>query len=258
MVLAENQVELSIIMPVFNEENIISDSIRETLEILDSSKIFFELIVVDDGSSDRTIELIEGFKDRIIFLSYGKNIGKGYAMRYGASRAKGKIIAFYDSDLNISPDHLVDYFSYLKVSDADIIIGSKRLKNSVIRTTIVRRILSTVYHLFAKAMFGLFVMDTQVGIKLFRRKVLDEILPMTTIDGFAIDVELLILASILKYRIVEAPVSINMNFSDSHISLGSVMDMFLDTLKIAYKLKIARNSNFKYKIPYNSLERESR
>lgn len=255
MELSEKRVEFSVVMPVYNEENIIANSIRRTLEVLDTSNIFFELLVVNDGSSDRTIESLEEFRDRISMLSYGKNMGKGYALRYGASRAKGKIIAFYDSDLNIDPSHLVKYFSELKANDIDVLVGSKRLRGSVIKSSFARQFLSISYHLIAKALFGLKVMDTQVGIKVFKSEVLKEILPVLSIDRFAFDVELLVLASRFGYKIAELPVSINMQTGLSNISVRAIGKMFIDTLEILYKLRIAKDPADRYHLPERSIRK---
>ena len=236
----KSKVDLSVIMPVYNEEGVIANSIVKTLEVLDSANLSYELVVVDDGSQDNTVKVLEHFKDRAIILTYKENKGKGYALRYGASQAHGDTIAFFDSDLNIDPTHILVYFSYLQVNDVDALIGSKRLKGSEVKTSFERRLLSLIYHLFVKALLGLELMDSQVGIKMFKKTVLDQILPALTINRFAFDVEILAIASRLKQKIVELPVSIHTSVAYSSVSLRAIEEMFIDTFKIAYKLRIAK------------------
>lgn len=244
-----SKVELSVVMPVYNEEDIIANSINKTLEVLESANITYELIIVDDGSSDATTRMLGEFKDKTIVLSYPENRGKGYALRYGSSYANGGVVAFFDSDLNINPSHIVDYFLYMKTNNFDVVVGSKRMKKSVIRSSFERQFLSIVYHLFAKALLGLEVMDTQVGIKLFKKSVLIDVLPISTIEGFAIDVELLVLASRFGYKIAELPVSISIETQLSNIHFKSIENMFVDTLKILYKLRFARATKNRYQLP---------
>lgn len=234
---ANEIVQLSVIMPFYNEADIISNSIRKTIEVLDSSRISYEIILVDDGSLDHGMEKIDGFNGRISILRYSQNKGKGFALRFGASRCRGEVIAFYDSDLNIDPHHLVDYFNCLNDTGVDVIVGSKRVKGSSVNVPLRRKLLSISYHIFARVLLGLKVMDTQVGIKLFKGPVLKDIVPILTIDGYALDVELLTLISMAGFKIKERPVTINIDQSQSKICLRSVGKMFIDTFKVLYRTK---------------------
>lgn len=241
-------VDLTIIMPVYNEEKIITESIKQTLGCLDTSGINYEIIVVDDGSTDGSLEVLDSFADRIKILSYETNKGKGYALKFGAQIAKGSVVAFYDSDLNIDPSHLVSYYNIFRGEAVDVVIGSKRVRGSEVASSFVRKLLSVIYHLFAKALLGVTVMDSQVGIKLFKRSVLDRVLPALTVDRFALDVEILALISQFNYKIKEAPVKINFRTDVSSIEIRSIERMFVDTFRIYYKLRLTRNPRLIYSV----------
>lgn len=235
----KGKVELSVIMPVYNEEDIILNSVSTTLKVLNSSDLSYELIIVDDGSEDRTTQLLKDFKNEAIILSYKINKGKGFALRYGSKDAHGEVIVFFDSDLNIDPLQIIANYRKFREQNLDVLVGSKRMKESVVESPFKRRFLSLVYHLFTKALLGLEVMDTQVGLKFYKKEVLESVLPFSSVDRFAYDVELLGIATKLGYRISEFPISMDMNNVNSHVDFTSIERMFVDTLKIVYKLKFS-------------------
>ncbi|MEM3753861.1 MAG: glycosyltransferase family 2 protein, partial [Candidatus Micrarchaeaceae archaeon] len=155
--------ELSVIMPAYNEESVIRHSIASVAETLKIDNIDYELIVVDDGSTDSTRKYaMEYQNDRTKIIGYAKNRGKGYALKYGFQYSDGKYVIFFDSDLNILPEEIANFLKIIKSEGRDIVIGSKRLSKSVINYPFLRRILSIVYHLYVKALFRLEIMDTQV------------------------------------------------------------------------------------------------
>lgn len=251
-------IDLTVVMPVYNERLVVTESINRTIEVLNSTNISYELIIVDDGSIDGTSQILEKFKNEVVVLSYGENKGKGYALKYGTRNAHGEVIAFFDSDLNIEPTYIVDYFLSMKSKNIDIVVGSKRMKTSVVRISFERKILSVLYHIFAKALLGLEVMDSQVGLKLFKRHILTEIIPLMVVDSYAFDVELLVLASRFGYRTVELPVSIDMDGRMSKVNVKAIKKMFVDTLKIVYKLRVSRNLNVKYPIQEHQMRNDVR
>lgn len=239
--------ELTVIMPAFNEEANIQNSITKVMNTLDKNGIDYEIIVVDDGSIDNTKNRAMEIKDpRVKIVGYEKNVGKGYAIKFGFQYAKGKYVIFFDSDLNILPDEIVKFLNIIKSENRDIVIGSKRLKSSVIKNySLLRKLLSISYHLYVKALFRINIMDTQVGIKIFKREVLERIFEKTYIKKYAFDVEILMLAQKLGYEIKEAPVVINVE-TESHIKPKNIAAMFIDTFAIYYRLKITRDKNKRY------------
>lgn len=251
---------LSIIMPVFNEEDIIYRSLDNTISVMDNSGVKYEIIAVDDGSSDRSVGEMMKLSDRIIVTGYNRNRGKGYALRYGTKLARGEVIAFFDSDLNIEPSHLPLYYNSLVIGNSQIAIGSKRIKGASVKTPLARKTLSVLYHIFTKVLLDLKVKDSQVGLKLFKREVVEKVMPILTIERYALDVELLALSSRLGYRILEIPVRISMKAQASKINIRAIEKMFVDTFRIFYKLRVTKDPELVYPVssltPYSYAETE--
>jgi len=231
---------LSVIIPVYNEEERIRENLEETLKSLEEVGHEFEVIVVSDGSSDSTVKEAKKVRDpRIKIYKYEKNMGKGFAIKYGFSKSRGDAIIFLDGDMEIHPRQLKLYIDTMKKTGADIVIGSKRHPQSVVNYPFKRVFLSTCYQLLNKLLFNLNVTDTQAGLKLFKRKVLEEILPKVLVKKYAFDLELLVNANYRNYRIVEAPIKINFNLN-SHVGLKNILNIFLDTCAIFYRLRILK------------------
>ena len=223
---------LSVIMPVYNEEKNIKETLDATIRTLSEAKIFYEIIVVNDGSKDSSLETIKEFSGKIIIESYTPNKGKGYALKQGAMIANGTYMAFYDSDLNIEPRYLIKYLKFIRTTKNDIVIGSKRVKGSKIEFPLTRNILSILYHLFAKILLRLPVMDSQVGLKIFNADALKKILPNITVNHYAFDPELLSIARNFNYSIAELPIEVKIDQAQSNINIKAVEKMFVDTFRI--------------------------
>jgi len=228
---------LSVIMPAFNEEKAIFNSIQATVQVLDGCD--YEIIVVDDGSSDRTpleAQRAASQNPRVSVVSYPGNKGKGYALRHGFDHCSGEFVAFLDADLDLHPRQLQTLCRIMQETGADVVIGSKRHPESCLDYPWHRKIISLVYFWFVRALFGLDVHDTQTGIKLFRRPVLADAFPRTEIVGYAYDLELLVAATRFGYRIAEAPVQLSFQRGSlGGISLRSILAMCWDTLRIVYR-----------------------
>jgi glycosyltransferase involved in cell wall biosynthesis len=231
--------ELSIIMPMYNSEDIIYN-IKEALKSIDKVSQDYELIIVNDGSKNNCFEEAKKINDkRVLVVGYSKNIGKGNAISYGFKYAKGDLIAFVDSGADLNPLQLTNFIKLMKEKKADVVIGSKRHPNSKVYYPFIRRIMSRTYQIVNKILFNLDVKDTQVGIKLFKRKVLDKIMPIILVKKFAFDLEVLVLANKHKFKIIEAPIKMNYKFKSS-INIKSVFWMLWDTAAIFYRLKLIR------------------
>lgn len=235
--------KVSVIMPVYNEEKCIHTNILETTKILNSFGYDYEIIVVDDGSTDHTYQ--EATKtssalDKIKVVKSISNQGKGWALKYGFKFVKGDFVVFLDGDLDLHPRRIETLFEIMRKTDSDVVIGSKRHPLSIVDYPLTRRMLSFFYHLMVGILFRLFITDTQVGIKLWKCEVLEKILPKVLVKKYALDLELLANARRLGYKVREAP--INLNFGREkpwgRIRFKDIYKMGIDTLAIFYRMYI--------------------
>ncbi|HEX8965626.1 MAG TPA: glycosyltransferase [Patescibacteria group bacterium] len=234
---------VSVIIPAYRQEKTIQKDLQRIKKVLDQMRYEYELIVVVDGFEDKTFENAKKEKSSNVFITgYEHNHGKGYAIRYGMVRSKGEIVGFIDSGMDLNPNGISLLLEHFEWYNADIIVGSKRHPVSKVEYPLNRKILSFFSQTFIWILFGLNVRDTQVGLKFFRRKVIEDVLPRLLVKRFAFDIEILAVAYYLGYRrIFEAPVELKHNFSGSIVSqhiLDSIFHTFLDSLAIFYRLKL--------------------
>ncbi len=206
-----------------------------------------ELICVVDGFVDKTYSIAQKVAKKLPntkVYGYINNKGKGYAVRYGMAKSEGTIIAFIDSGMDIEPNGLSMLLEHFEWYDADIIVGSKRHPASKVSYPWQRRILSFGYQLLNRFLFGLRVRDTQVGLKFFKRGVLEKVLPRLLVKRFAFDVEMLAVANYLGFnRIYEAPIELHLDFGGrSSVTdkkmIKTLAAMLWDTFAIFYRLRI--------------------
>ena len=231
---------LSVLVPAYNEAGSIGKTIEELVKALKEQELDYEVIIIDDGSKDTTREqaLLEARAySNVRVFSYQNNDGKGHALKYGFQFAQGDLVLFLDADSDLSPSQVPRFLEYMSNGNADAIIGSKRHPLSKINYPLTRRLFSKAYNLLVKVLFRLDVSDTQVGIKLFRREVLDQVFPKVLVKRYAFDIELLANARRLGYKIAEAPVELNYQFS-SRVSPKAIWGIFVDTLAVFYRMKI--------------------
>ena len=234
--------KLSIIIPMYNSGDI-EKNIRAATTSLNEVTKDYEIVLVDDGSTNDCFHKAKKLENKKLkIVGYSKNRGKGSAIKYGFGFATGDYVAFVDSGRDINPKQLKDFIELMEKEDADIIIGSKRHPKSMVHYPPFRRVMSRFYQLLNKMLFNLDVKDTQVGIKLFKKKVLKKIIPKIAIKRFAFDLEILVLASKYNFKIVDAPVVIRYRFK-STINSSAVFWMLLDTTAIFYRLKILKYYN---------------
>jgi glycosyltransferase involved in cell wall biosynthesis len=232
--------KLSIVVPAYRESVRIARSLQLLKRELQQIGAEFEVVLVCDGCRD-TYDAARPFADRHVAVHYyERNMGKGYALQYGADRATGELVTFIDADMNIHPREIRTFIELMDASDADIVIGSKRHPQSKVNYPAFRRLQSFVYQLLIAALFTINVKDTQSGLKLFRRDVLRSLLPRVLVKRYAFDLELLVVAHHLGYRrIVEAPIEIQEQFSTT-TNLRAAFRVLVDTAAIFYRLRIIR------------------
>ncbi len=233
---------LSVIVPAYKQEKTITKDLKRISGVLAKIRYDYEIICVVDGGSDRTLQEAKKVKSpKIKVFGYKTNKGKGYAVRYGMVRTRGSFIAFIDAGMDIDPNGISMVLEHMEWYEADIIVGSKRHPASQVEYPFLRKVYSLGYRFLVRVLLGLKLKDTQGGLKIFKRKVLEKVLPRLLVKRFAFDVELLAVAHHLGFsRIYEAPIRIDpqkFKFS-STIRFKNVFEMALDTLAIFYRLKI--------------------
>lgn len=234
---------LSVIVPAYRQEKTVKRDLKSIDDILRTglpSDFGYEIICVVDGELDKTAKEAREVKSPDIkVLSYKVNKGKGFAVRYGMEKAKGDLISFLDAGMDISPKGIMMLMAHMDWYNADIIVGSKRHPVSRVNYPILRKILTLGYHLGAKILFGLPLTDTQSGIKIFKREVVEKILPRLLVKRYAMDIEMLAVAKYLGFgRIYEAPIEVTFNKATSRIDWTTAFKMAWDTLAVFYRLKI--------------------
>lgn len=234
---------LSIIIPVYRQEKTIRRNLSAVLSELDLFRMPYEVIVVVDGYDDKSKEEAEKVKHpNVSIVGYPDNHGKGYAVRYGMARAKGDVIGFIDAGGEIRESGIQMLIEHMYWYNADIIVGSKRHPASKVVYPLGRKLFSFGYQLLVRLLFGLTVKDTQTGLKLYRRVVLEDVLPRISNDHFSFDIEILAVAFHLGYkRIYESPIELDFAKMTSTIHsnlLPVVWVMLKDTFYIFYRLRI--------------------
>lgn len=245
--LSNHASSISVIVPAFKQEKTIVKNLRRILRVLSKIRYKSELICVVDGNIDKTYEkLTKVFKNnrRIKIVGYETNRGKGYALRYGMVRSKGDIVAFIDAGMDINPNGLSMLLEHFEWYKADVVVGSKRHPASKVSYPWQRRVLSFGYQAFVFLLFGLNVRDTQVGLKFYRKEVLEKVIPRLLVKAFAFDIEILAVAYSLGFkRIFEAPIELKLDFGGtSELTrrkvVKSILLMIWDTLAVFYRLRI--------------------
>jgi glycosyltransferase involved in cell wall biosynthesis len=236
--------KFSLIIPVYKHERTIKREIESVIKILSVLSFPFEIIPVIDGNLDNSRSEAKKVKDkRVKIVGYQTNHGKGYAVRFGFAHATGDVIGFMDGGGDLKPDVLPLMLAQFEFQNADVVLGSKRHPESKVVYPTYRKILSFVYQKFVKILFSLEVTDTQVGMKIYKRKVLEDVLPRLLVKQFAFDIEMLAVAYHLGYRkIYEAPVQIDLFSAKTSIAWSRmfrvIYNMLNDTLAVFYRLRI--------------------
>ena len=254
---------ISVIIPAYNEEKRIAETIRALRDFFDAQDQDFELVVVSDGSYDGTYEAAKSLEDeKVRVFSYPDNRGKGHALRYGFERSRGDRIVFFDAGLNFPPRQVLEFLErlnggraadspkpgfgtdlkawlYSSAAPADIVIGSKRHPDSEVDYPWRRKLVSLGAQATVKILFNLDITDTQVGLKVFRREVLEKIMPLVLVKRYAFDIELLALAQRYGFKIIDAPVKLRLKLSTA-VSPRSLYVTLFDTLAVFYRLRVLK------------------
>lgn len=204
-----NSPTLSVVIPAFNEEETLPGHLDHLLPLLEELVPgSWEVLVVDDGSSDATAAVVRNYgRPGVRLLAQEFNQGKGAALRRGIADSTGQSVLMCDADMATAPEALKDFFTELE-NGADIVIGVRRSASATIvrKQSIPRRLFGTVYYYLATVLLGVSVTDVNCGFKLFRGDLARELFAKTEAPGWAIDIEVLALAARRHCRIGEVPV----------------------------------------------------
>ena len=171
----------SFVTPFYNEESVLKKTPEKIYEYIRRNFSNFEIIFVDVGSSDSSLEVINEFiknHKHVKVISYKKNQGRGEAIRQGFLNANGQIIGYFDCDLEIKLKYLKD--AVQKLDEFDVVIASKFAEGAIVDTPKMRKVSSYLYNAMVKLILGSRVSDHQAGFKFFRKKVIDSILKKNT------------------------------------------------------------------------------
>lgn len=236
--------KLTTIIPAYRQEQTIVEDVTNIERALQSTGLDYELLVVVDGFVDKTFDILNNLycsSANVRVLGYPNNGGKGQAVRYGMRAATGDLVAFIDAGMDINPDGIGQAVCKMRATNAAIVIGSKRHPQSQVSYPPLRRLYSAFYQILVWLLFGLSIRDTQVGLKLFRCEVLEDIEPLLLVKRFAFDVEILVVAGLMgHHHVEEIPVSLTHNRFASTIRARSICEMLWDTAAIFYRVRILR------------------
>jgi len=228
--------ELSIVIPAYNEDLRLPTSLGQIASYIHASGHQTEVIVVDDGSNDRTAAIAESFRSQMPALrviSNGENRGKGYSVRHGMLDARGCIVLFTDADLSAPIEEADKLLAALE--NYDIAIGSRALDRSLIgvHQSRWREASGIFFNRVMRVVTGLPFADTQCGFKLYRRDAARAVFPLQRLDGFGFDVEDLYIARIWHIPAIEVPVRWN-NVEGTKVSLMHGLRSFSDLLLVRW------------------------
>ena len=226
---------LSVVIPAYNEENRLPQSLNAVIEFLRQQSYDSEIIVSDDGSIDKTVaiasEILKTVPHKIITVPGNK--GKGHAVRQGILSAQGEYILFTDADLSTPIEEVARFLEHLQ-KDQDVVIGSRALPDSkvMIHQNPLREAMGKVFNSIACFFAFKGIHDSQCGFKAFRREAALKLFSLQKLDGFSFDVEIVFLAQKLGLRLLELPV-IWRNSAQSRVRVFlDPLLMFWDVLRI--------------------------
>ena len=225
---------LSIIVPAYNEENRLPDSLLQIIQFVRQQDYSIEVIVVDDGSTDRTADLVTEFQKQAEFITLipVEHGGKGHAVKSGMTQAHGEYLFLCDSDLSM-PIEEVTKFLPPALDGYDVAIASREIEGAHrYNEPGYRHLMGRVFNLIVRLLAVHGIHDTQAGFKCFRRDAAHELFPLQTISGWGFDVEILFLAQKRGMKIVEVP--INWYYADrSQVRpIQDTYNMFREVLKV--------------------------
>ena len=231
-------IKISLIIPAYNEAAIIKNTVKAALGFLEKHYSDYELIISDDGSTDKTELLVRSVDNpRLRIVGHKPNMGKGAAVRQGILAASGELIAYTDADLAYGIEAVGELIEKLRSEGTDIAVGSRKLHPQGYEDYPLIRLLASRLFSFLTGFVAGFHYDTQCGLKAFSAQTARAIFSRCDCDGFAFDFEVMMLAKSLKFSVTQLPVKI-VNHRDSKVQvLRDSIRMFGDILRIRFAVK---------------------
>jgi dolichyl-phosphate beta-glucosyltransferase len=229
---------LSVIVPAFNEEDRIGSTLEETLRYLESQPYEWEVIVVNDGSQDRTSKVVTSFSTkcgpRLRLLENPGNRGKGYSVRSGMLAGRGEILLFFDADLSTPLSEVDKLLTPIRANQYDVVFGSRGIDRSMIgtRQSRLREAVGQIGNIIQFIFTGLRFRDTQCGFKAFRKEAAMSIFPLQKIEGFGFDPEVLFIARRQGWRLLEVAVKWNHVEGSKVHPIGTPLKVLLEVISI--------------------------
>ncbi len=221
--------KLSIIIPAYNEESVLRSSLQKTKDYFKQKKYSYEIIVIDDGSEDKTRKIAE--EEKAVLNKKRTNKGKGYSVKEGVRLAKGDYILYMDADMSTPLEELKIFLQYIK--KYDIVIASRKTPDSLVKTRFYKKILGRISHLPIKLLLVNDIKDTQCGFKLFKKEVAKRLFKMQKIMRWGFDFEILFLAQKNGYVIKEKGVRW-VEDKNSKVKLIDYPKTMIELFKIKY------------------------
>lgn len=222
-------VDVSVVIPAYNESSRIKPTLEHILSYLEDKPWSSEVIVVDDGSKDDTVEVVKSFK-KVKLIRQPRNQGKGAAVKVGMMKAKGEVRVFCDADLATPIEELG---RFMPIRDkADILIGSRNAPGAqATRISSFRSFLGRSFNMLVQILLVPGVSDTQCGFKMFSADAVQKVFPKQRMNGFAFDVELLHIARKQRLKIKEVPIRW-VDQAGSTVKWREPLRMFSEILRI--------------------------
>jgi glycosyltransferase involved in cell wall biosynthesis len=241
--MSPNEPELSIIIPSYNEESRLPATLERIAAYLQTSGRKAEVLVVDDGSKDRTAQVAESFREKLSTLrvvSNGVNRGKGFSVRHGMQEARGRVALFTDADLSAPIEEADKLIAAL--GKYDVAIGSRAADRSLITVheSPFREFAGIIFNKIVRIILWLPFVDTQCGFKAFRRERCGIIFEQQTIERFGFDPELLYMARHHGLHAVEIPVRWGHSPATKVSMLRDSIQMFIDVFTIRWNALTGR------------------
>lgn len=237
---------LSVIIPTYKEEKRVSRTLLAVDEYLSKQQYEYEIIVSDDGSTDKTVEIVKNLQNMVKNLKIiGKkeNHGKGFAVKQGMLEAKGEYRLFMDADNSTSIDQVEVFLPFFK-EGYDIVIGSRAMKGTQIKKhqPLLKELAGKMGNKVIQLVAVPGISDTQAGFKCFSAQAAESIFSKTNIERWGFDIEALALARKFNYKIKTVPI-VWIDDAASHVKLSSYIEVLMETFKIRWNLMTGKYDN---------------